>query len=74
MHVYYLCALYTAADVYANRPSYRVAICCCQWRPLGVTHALIAEQLDPENRRRINLFAFYSSPSLAFAVSVMHTN
>lgn len=64
IHVYYLCALYTAADVYANRPSYRVAICCCQWRPLRVTHALIAEQLDPENRRRINLFAFYSSPRL----------
>lgn len=41
---------------------------------LGVTHALIAEELDPENRRRINLFAFYRSLSLAFAVSVMHTN
>lgn len=28
---------------------------------MGVTQALIAEQLDPENRLRINLFAFCSS-------------
>lgn len=48
----------------------RVAICCLSVGvdPQGVTHVLIAEQLDPENRLRINLFAIAAPACLCLCL------